>query len=442
MRVLLLSASREHFPEPVFPLGAAYVASALLREGAQVRGFDAGVTPFPLPSLRRALERFSPDIVGLSLRNVDNAAYPRSRCYLPGYVRIACEVRSSSRATLYLGGSAFSIFPEDLMRLLGAGGGATGDGEDGILRLLRGDGGRIVHGRLDDLDSVVFPRGAESVFPGFDRYRAIGVQTARGCPQSCIYCTYPLLEGDALRLRAPEAVADDLAFLSREHGKRDFFFVDSLANADEGHMERVCRALLSRNLRIRFTCYLRPKISDPSLFGLLARAGCVSVEFGTDSGSDTVLSSLGKGFSADDVREASDACRKARIDFCHYLLFGGPGETRETMAETVRLMDTTAPNAVVAMTGLRIYPRTALHRIAIREGILSPGDSLLGPRHYFSGGDPSWVLEQAGEAAARRRNWFLPGRRDWSRALAPRLLRLIRPVGPLWRAFRKAKGRS
>jgi len=437
MRVLLVSANREQFPEPVFPLGAAYVASALLREGSQVRVFDAGVTPFPLRSLRRALERFSPEIVGLSLRNVDNAAYPRSRCYLPGYVQIACEVRASSRASLVLGGSAFSIFPEDLMRLLRAERGATGDGEDGILRLLRGEAGRIVDGRLDDLDSVIFPRDVESVFPGFDRYRVIGVQTTRGCPQTCIYCTYPLLEGDRLRARTPEAVADDLAFLSREHGKRDFFLVDSLANADEGHMERVCRAIVSRDLRIRFTCYLRPKVSDPALFGLLARAGCVSVEFGTDSGSDAVLSSLGKGFSPGDVREASDACRKARIDFCHYLLFGGPGETRETVAETVRLMDLTAPNAVVAMTGLRIYPRTALHRIALREGILSPDDSLLGPRHYFPGGDPSWVLAQVGDAAARRRNWFLPGRRDWSRALAPRLLRLMHPVGPLWRTFRQ-----
>ena len=188
--------------------------------------------------------------------------------------------------------------------------------------------------------------------------------------------------------------------------------------------------------------FLRPKVSDPSLFGLLARGGCVSVEFETDSGSDAVLSSLGKGFSPEDVRAASDACRKARIDFCHYLLFGGSGETRETVAETVRLMDLTAPNAVVAMTGLRIYPRTALHRIAIREGILSPDDSLLGSRHYFAGGDPFWVLAQVGDAAARRRNWFLPGRRDWSRAMAPRLLRLIHPARPLWRTFRKAKGRS
>jgi len=437
LRVLLLSASREHFPEPVFPLGAAYVASALLREGAQVRVFDAGSTPFPLRSLRRALERFRPDIVGLSLRNVDNAAYPRSRCYLPGYVRIACEVRASSRAALFLGGSAFSIFPEELMRLLRAEGGATGDGEDGILRLLRGEEGPILRGRLEELDSVGFPRGIRSVFPGFDRYRVIGVQTTRGCPQSCIYCTYPILEGDALRARDPEAVADDLAFLSREHGKRDYFFVDSIFNADEGHMERVCRAILSRNLPVRFTCHLRPAVSDPSLFGLLARAGCRSVEFGTDSGSDRILSSLAKGFSADDIRVASDACRKARIDFCHYLLFGGPGESADTVAETARLMDETKPKAVVAMTGLRIYPRTNLHRIAVQEGILQPDDSLLGPRHYFPRGDPSWLLAKVGEIAGRRRNWFLPGRRDWSRAMAPRLLRLIHPARPLWRTFRQ-----
>jgi radical SAM superfamily enzyme YgiQ (UPF0313 family) len=432
MRVLLVSASRGESREPVFPLGTAYVASALLREGAEVEVFDAGLHPSPLRSLRRAMERFPPDIVGLSLRYIDNAAYPRSRCYLPEYAGIVSEVRAASRAPILLGGSAFSLFPEDLMRILRAEGGATGDGEDGMLRLIRGKEGPIVRGRLENLDSVEFPRKVDSLFPGFQRYRVIGVQTMRGCSQSCIHCTNMLIEGNTLRPRSPGAVADDLEYLFREHGKRNFLFVDSAFNSDEGHMAGVCRAILSRDLPIRFACYLRPTISDPSLFGLLAGAGCVSVEFDTDAGSDRMLQTLRKGFTTDDIRAASNDCRKARIEFCHNLLFGGPGENPET------LMDEIAPKAVVAMTGIRIYPRTKLHQIAIREGVLSPDDLLLGPRHFFPGNDSYWLQKQVGEAAARRRNWFLPGRRSLRRALATRLLRSFHSVGPPWKMLRQS----
>src|SRR5208283_1429472 len=78
----VISASREHFPEPVFPLSISYIASALLQIGAHVRIFDAGLHHFYNYSLQRELIRFKPDVIGLSLRNIDNAAYPRTRSYL------------------------------------------------------------------------------------------------------------------------------------------------------------------------------------------------------------------------------------------------------------------------------------------------------------------------------------------------------------------------
>ena len=153
LRVLLVSAGLERFRESVFPLGAAYVASSLRREGVEARVFDIGPSVFSRRSLRSAVEEFLPDIVGLSMSNIDNAAYPHSRCYLPGYSGIACEIRAVSKARLFLGGSAFSLFPQDLMRLLSADGGATGDGEDGMLRLVRGEEGAVQQGLLDSLDS-------------------------------------------------------------------------------------------------------------------------------------------------------------------------------------------------------------------------------------------------------------------------------------------------
>ncbi|MCL5022769.1 MAG: radical SAM protein [Nitrospirae bacterium] len=435
-RVLLISANREHFPEAVFPLGVAYVASSLAREDMEVRIFDAGISRFHVQSLRKALRAFVPDLVGLSLRNIDNAAYPCTRYYGDGYVALMNTVRSVSSAPVVLGGPAFSIFSNDLMKMLGADRGVIGDGEDALLSLCKGGQGAVLPSRPSDLSEVEFPRNIQSVFPAFRHYRTIGVQTRRGCPHRCVYCTYPDLEGGKIRVRPAEAVAGEIAFLLREHDKGDFFIVDSTFNADEAHMERVCRAILAKRLRVRFSCYLTPAMSNLSLFRLLSEAGCVAVDFGADSGSDEMLGSLGKGFTVRDIHRVSAACREAGIDFCHSLIFGGPGERKETVEETVRLMDLLKPTAVVAMTGIRIYPGTEMQRLALREGVISAGEGLLRPRFYFHGEDQGLLRMITGVAAART-NWFLPGRRDWSSALGPRLLRLVHRSGPLWRTFRQ-----
>ncbi len=448
-RILLVSANREHFPEPVFPLGAAYVASALSRNGMDVRIFDAGTTHLPFLSLIKELKTFHPDIVGLSLRNIDNASYPFTRCYMNGYVSLMDTIRRYSSVPVFVGGSAFSIFPYELLSILGADAGVAGDGEEGMVRLCRGKKDEsaeverrgsselsISQLRLDDLAQIEFPKDIHKIFPSFHKYRTIGIQTARGCPRRCVYCTYPLLEGGKMRLRPPEAVADEMAFLFRRQGKQDFFIVDSAFNADERHMEEVCRSIISRHLSIRFSCYVSPGMTDPSVLSLLSEAGCVAVDFGTDSCSEGMLKSLRKGFSVKDVMRVSEACRKAGIDFCHSLIFGGPGETPETVDETFRRMDEIRPRAVIAMTGIRIYPGTEIERIAMQDGVISPGEELLRPRFYFHGEDEG-LPRRVCNYALSRRNWFLPGQRDWSSALGPKLLRFLHRKLPLWRTFRR-----
>jgi radical SAM superfamily enzyme YgiQ (UPF0313 family) len=435
-RVLLISANREHFPEPVFPLGAAYVASALVQSGMSVRVFDAGLCRFPFRALEKEIMTYQPEYIGLSLRNIDNAAYPCTKYYVDEYKKLARTIRLRSHAPLFLGGPAFSIFPHELMRFLDADGGTVGDGEEGMVRLCSGKNRSLIRAELPDLRMVGFPRDIDTIFPSFRKYRTIGIQTARGCPHRCIYCTYPVLEGGKVRLRDPGAVVDEIAFLYRTQGRRDFFFVDSSFNADEHHMEDICRAIIALRLPIRFSCYLAPRMSDLSLFALLSEAGCVGVDFGSDSCSDAMLNSLQKSFTVRDIQRVSAACRKAGPDFCHSLIFGGPGETRETVDETVRRMDEIRPKAVVAMTGIRIYPGTEIERIASREGLILAGEEMLKPRFYFHGKDEGLLQIITGLASARR-NWFLPGERDWSSALGPRILRLFHRVGPLWRTFRQ-----
>ncbi|NLE23073.1 MAG: radical SAM protein [Actinobacteria bacterium] len=448
-RVLIVVANREQFPEPAFPAGALYVAGAVEAAGGKARVFDAGLHRRPLAALRAELEAWRPDAVGLSLRNVDNAAWPHTRTYADWYARVAEAVRAAApEARLVLGGPAFSIFPRELRRALLVADGVVGDGEDAARRLVTGDlPTGIVEARLEDLADVRFPADLSGVFGGAARYRTVGVQTARGCRHGCIYCTYPRLEGARLRRRPPEAVVDEMERLRRDFKIVEQFVVDSSFNAAEDHMVDVCEELRRRRelpgaplADVSFSCYLQPRVSDPAVLGLLAAAGCTSVDFGIDTAAEAMLPRFGKSFTVADLRTATGAAMAAGLDVCHSLLFGGPGETPATVAETVRVTDELAPTAVVAMVGVRIYPGTALARIALEEGVIGEREPLLEPRFYAAGhpaGDEAvaWLPRQVREAAVGRRSWFLPGARDWSAAWGPRVLRRFGKAGPLWRNF-------
>jgi len=434
MRVLLIASNTESFPEPVFPIGAVYVAGALQRQSARVMITDLG-TLRSVRQLKKDIEAFRPDCIGVSLRNIDNAAYPAVRYYVPSYVRLIKSIRSFCSVPVILGGPAFSLFPEEIAACLGADAGVKGESEKAVQAFREPGMGKIVAGGLSGLEDTAFPENIHEVFPAFRRYRTIGVQTARGCTGGCIYCTYPRLEGNRIRSRDPEIVASEIQRLFRDFGKRDFFIVDSLFNADENHMVRVLESIAALNLPIRFSCYLRPKVSDPGIFALMKSSGCVAVDFGTDTGSPSMLASLRKPFSRDDIRAASLACREAGMDFCHSLILGGPLETSETLKETVRLMDEISPSAVVAMTGIRIYPGTGIERMARDEGILAQGDTLLDPRFYFPPMGPHALLKCAYEAVGSRRSWFFPGKRDWGSALGFRIVRFLYRRRPLWRVL-------
>lgn len=436
MRTLLISANREPFPEPVFPIGTAYVGNSLAKAGVEVRIIDMR-SLCSFSSLKREVISFRPDKIGVSLRNIDNAAYPSSRSYLPLYASLVRSLRKICDTPIILGGPAFSLFPGEIASFLGADGGVRGEGEGATEIFTKAGRQNILAPVLVDPAEIAFPMNIAELFPAFRRYRTIGMQTGRGCPNRCIYCTYPQLEGRKRRPRPPLLIADEMAMLYRKFGIRDFFIVDSLFNADEDHMVSVLEALQALDLPLRFSCYMQPKMPDPGIFGLLRRAGCVAVDFGTDSGSDPALASLNKPFYVEEIIRTSLACRKAGIDYCHSLIFGGPGETPATIRETVRLIDELKPVAVIAMTGIRIYPGTVLEKTALGEAVIEPGESLLEPRFYFSHLGQAALLKNVYGAASGRRNWFFPGEKNWSSTLGYRFLRFFHREGPLWRTFRK-----
>jgi radical SAM superfamily enzyme YgiQ (UPF0313 family) len=171
----------------------------------------------------------------------------------------------------------------------------------------------------------------------------------------------------------------------------------------------------------------------PELARAMKRAGCRGVEFGADTASPTVLGSLGKPFSQEDLFAAARACREAGLATAYYLIFGGPGETRRTLQETAELVDALRPTAVLAFMGVRIYPHTRLHGVAVGDGVIAEEDDLLLPRFYVS---PAIGTEELMSAvrghAARRPQWVVPALGIRSDPALLTALRRDGHRGPLW----------
>jgi radical SAM superfamily enzyme YgiQ (UPF0313 family) len=454
MRVLLVSANRERSPYPVFPLGLAYLAGPLIAAGHQLSALDLCFAADAEAAVSDAVAEFRADALVISIRNIDNVTFPLSRSYLDGIRRIVELCRG--RVPVIVGGSGFSLMPVEVLALLDADYGVVGEGEELLPLLLE----RIAAGASHEGLPGAMGRGDTRFIPprlverigtpdrslfAVERYHREGgmanVQTKRGCPFTCCYCTYPLLEGNRTRVRPIPDIISELRELVHRYGVNYVYFVDDIFNYPPDFAERLCRAIAHERLAINWSAFINPDFISPSLMQSMAGAGCDAVEFGTDSGSPAMLKSLGKSFTVEAVRSSSSLCREFGMDFAHYLLFGGPGETRETVLESFALMDEVSPTAVIAMTGIRVFPGTAIHRRAMEEGIIVPGSSLLEPLFYISPSIRDSLCDIITELAMKRKNWIAPGLEI---NVSDKMLETMRnfPVrGPLWKLMRGV-GRS
>jgi len=455
MKILLISVNRERMPYPVFPLGLAYIASVLKEEGHQLRILDLCFCDNVEKELRYQISRWRPDLIGLSLRNLDNLTYPTSVSYLSEAEEVVALCRTYSGAQLVIGGSGFSLAPREILRLLDVDFGVVGEGENPILSLVRCLERRIP---VKGIPGVIVAEDLPERVPAIDRVTSIGlpyrdlldngrylrhggmgnIQTKRGCPFNCIYCTYPLLEGSSVRMRPLEDILQDLRVLKEYHGVDYVYFVDDIFNFPQDHALGLCRFMVDEGIGVAWTAFVNPGYIDVELMQAMKEAGCMGVEFGTDSGSPAMLKRLGKSFSIEDIFRASEICRMVEIPFAHYLLLGGPGEDENTLEESASLMDRVEPTAVIVMVGIRIYSGTELERISISEGIISPDTNLMYPHFYISprlgDGILSWVSQKALE-----RRWIVPGLEiNISRNLMEQIRRFhIR--GPLWNLVPRMK---
>ncbi len=423
MRVLLISANTEKLNMVTLPLGLASVAAATRKAGHDVTIADLMAEENSLSILKKATDGFLPDIIGISVRNIDDQNM-KNPMFLLGPVKdLVAGCRSLSEAPIILGGAGYSIFPESALSFLEADMGIQGEGETVFPELIErmekgvslsglpglclpGHGLQWKRGFVKNLDTLPLPKADLWPIPTQKEEVWMPVQTRRGCPQRCSYCSTAIIEGQVIRRRSPEAIVRWIAHW-RKAGVRQFYFVDNTFNLPLPYAKEICRELIGRHLNLRWWSILYPKPGDRELLGLMARAGCEQVSLGFESGSERILKSMNKRFTLQEVRQNSERLSEHGIRRMGFLLLGSPGETRESVEESLVFADSLKLDALKITAGIRIYPHTFLAKTAIEEGVIASRDDLLFPRFYLAKGLEDWIQETLKHWAMTHPHWVI-----------------------------------
>jgi radical SAM superfamily enzyme YgiQ (UPF0313 family) len=430
VRVLGISLNSSRLIMLPFPLGLAAVLAALGPEHS-CRAIDFMFEPDPRQKVLAVLKEFSPEIIALSLRNIDN----QDSCFPEIFFLEAREfcrwLRTHTLAPIVLGGSGFSIFSRELLDYLDADMGIVGEGELSLRTLVEsypGGDWTSVPGlvwrdqgswrenppqMIMDLDGLPDPAleyfapekyhetAGSAGLPG-----VITVQSRRGCPRRCRYCSTARLEGTRVRTRDVSRVAAQMAACYQQWGLRRFYFVDNIFNHPKEYARNLCLAIKELNLPLEWSCLINPAYPDMELFRLIREAGCDQVQVGNESGSDLVLTNLGKGFTRRQVEETLQLLQEAGLRYNCFLMMGGPGETPDTVQESVELLERYHPFLVNLTVGIRIYPYTALCDQALAEGVITSEDNLLWPHFYLSDAVADWIWDYLKDLTVRHPNWI------------------------------------
>ncbi len=443
MNILLISPNTLTVPYPVYPIGLDYVAGSLSQEHT-VQIADMNI--LDPDGLTAILKSFSPPVVGLSFRNVDNTEIGNPLFFIEQHKQLITLIRKTCKAVIVGGGAGFTILPQEIFDVLDLDYGIVGEGER-FGQLVDALEDQVALAKIPGLISRSAPAQAVQPWTGkqerqFDHRAAhsnfyldhggmLNLQTKRGCSFRCIYCPYPHIEGKKHRLVAPLQVAQT-ALALQEKGAKYIFITDSAFNSDISHSLEVAEAFREVGLSIPWGGFFAPVKLPDSYFRSMKESGLKHVEFGTESMSEDMLKNYRKPFRPVDVVSAHNQAIEAGIDVAHYFLLGGPGESETTVNETLDNIEQLKQTVFFFFTGIRIYPHTHLHTIAMEEKKISAETNLLEPLYYESDFITHQNIEElVVHRAGQKINWIVGSGGDKAAATVSKMHERGF-VGPLW----------
>jgi radical SAM superfamily enzyme YgiQ (UPF0313 family) len=334
--------------------------------------------------------------------------------YLDGPAKLVRQARGIVANTrIIVGGPAGTVEPGRVADTTGCDHLILGEGEESlpalIARLEMGEAVPRVVGaddrgtpfRVADTNALPAPelhRWAQNFTAYLRGDAGYPVQTKRGCPLKCTYCTYGRIEGARYRFLNPNAIADEIEG-ALDRGIREFEFVDSTFNLPVNHALEVLRTLRLRNLQANYIgTGLNPRQLPDELLESMRELGFRSVILTAESASDTMLASYEKNYRRDRLFAAAESLQRYGIRALWVFLLGGPGETPETVEQTLSFIaqSVPSPNAVYITSGIRIYPGSPIGD-ELDRGRLSVEDlrrcveHAEVPFYYSSQTPPAWL---------------------------------------------------
>ncbi len=432
MRVLIISSNSQ----PAAPTGPVYVAGAARVAGHDARIFERLFASDLERELSKVIGDFQPEVVGVSIRlvfgdSIDPEAPlgTRHTDLRPQVKRITDLVRQQSKAKIVLGGPGFNYYAPDWLEYLDLDYGIRGEGEESFPLYLNrlSEGGDVhsipgcayrVNGSYYTSSPIPVHHLDNQALPAYDlldwqpyaeKKITPAILTKRGCAFSCTYCPYSKLEGKQYRLKSPQRVIAEAQLIAHSTHQNRIMFCENNFNAPRTHAEAICKALIAENVGIQWgTGDLRPIGINEDFCRLMEESGCFYVNLSIESASQSMLHSTRRGYSVQQVRRSMEALSRSKIPFAVSLMFGAPGETPETIAETLSVIeDYDIPGGVWVTIG--VYLWTDYQDIVVeakKAGIISDADLFRGAV-YLSPGLPRPYLRELPEKLRSRKNYFV-----------------------------------
>lgn len=385
MKVILVNPPREKLQVADYPpLGLAYISAAICNDGHEVKIFDAAAWSWQ--KLFTEIKSQSPDIIGITCWTIE-----RGQAYKVADI----AKKAVSNCIVVMGGPHATAFPKHMFIKAKIDYVVLGEGEETIRELLsvienngnislvkgiayRNNKDIVINERREmirDIDTIPninhfqFDYDKYNGLPDTNR-KAAAIMTSRGCPFRCTYCSSAIYWGCKYRTRSIESVIAEIEDLYYNHGIRALLiFDDNLLIARKRCIE-LCKELIDRKMDLIWAAEGSVKV-DAEMLSWMKRAGCYRIDFGVESGSPTILKNINKPFSVENTRNAFKLCKEIGIRPNAYLIFGSPGETKETIKETISLMRDIQPEITSGRPGIWVLPDTAIYELSKQQGIIS-----------------------------------------------------------------------
>ena len=427
MKVLLVATNQaDRFMDrmvvrPV-PIGLAYLAASVDEERHTLRVLDLMFAEDAVSEVADAVSDFEPDLIGLSIRNLDNQSSLNPVWNLPAVRDIIERIRQISSAKTLIGGPAFSIMPSECLDYVGADLGIAGDAAEAFATLVE---------RLDadadyrDIPGIVYrddANGGEIVVSegrftsSFHRAPRLDLLDMRayngsgfgvGVVTKLAQAYYPTpgadFSGGDWRIRDPQEVVDEIRALDDDFGINKVFFIDSGFNIPAEHAKATCQAIIDAGLRVRWNSYVRPSDdADAELMGLMKESGC-SLALMAEGGRG------GEGLSdrLAGLERMGALCRQVDLPFTMNMTFGEPGDTEASVDQKLDFLKRVDAAFAVLRVGTRVLPNTGTAQTALREGLIESESELMRPTFYTDAGVRDWIADKLREEAAEYPRWNL-----------------------------------